>query len=397
MSVAPLRFLVDANIPCAEEAFGGFGRVRLVSGAEIGPDAAAEADVLLVRSVTRVDEALLRHSPVRFVGSATIGTDHVDLGYLRARGIPFAHAPGSNARSVVEYVLAALLAAYAEAGAVLRGETVGVVGCGRIGGVLAARLPALGVRVLRCDPPLADAAEAAGRPHDFVPLATVLAEADVVTLHPPLTRAGPHPTVHLIGAEELAAMRPGALLVNAARGAVVDNAALRGALEAGRLGGAILDVWEREPTPDGDLLRRTTLATPHVAGYSLDGKVRGTGMLYDALADWLGVAAAWDAERVLAEESASLPPLDPPGPDLPETAWLDALARQAYDLRADDARMRAMLDLPDAERGAAFHRLRKTYPRRFGWERHRIAAAAVPPPYRTAVADGLGVTLVYTS
>lgn len=398
MSVAPLRLLVDANVPHAEAAFGAFGRVRLAPGQAITAEAVAAADVLLVRSVTRVDEALLAGSPVRFVGSATIGTDHVDLDYLRSRGIPFAHAPGSNAPSVVEYVLAALLAVYTEADAALRDETVGVVGCGHVGGALAARLRALGVRVLRNDPPLADAADADGRPHDFDPLATVLAESDVVTLHPPLTRSGPHPTHHLIGPAELTAMRPHALLVNAARGAVVDNVALREALRealgAGRIGGAVLDVWENEPTPDPDLLRLAAIATPHIAGYSFDGKVTGTAMLYDALADWLGVPATWDAERVLADESASLPPLDPPDPALPETAYLAALARQAYDVRADDARMRGLLSLPASERGAAFHHLRKTYPRRFGWERHRIAAAAVPPAYRTAVAEGLGMTLV---
>ncbi len=393
MSVASLHLVVDANIPCAREAFAGFGQVTLLPGEEITPAALAGTDVLLVRSVTRVDEALLGNSPVRFVGSATIGTDHVDRAYLDEAGIPFAHAPGSNAQSVVEYVLAALLAMSVRRGAVLREETVGVVGCGHVGGALASRLEALGVRVLRNDPPRAATAEAAGRPHDFVPLATVLAAADVVTLHPPLTRTGPHPTHHLVGASELAAMRPGALLVNASRGAVVDNAALRDALEAGRIGGAVLDVWEREPTPDPGLLRLAAVATPHIAGYSLDGKVAGTAMLHDALAAWLGAPVTWDAERVLADEAASLPPLAPPDPALPEAAYLDALARQAYDLRADDARMRALLDLPASEHGAAFHRLRRTYPRRFGWARHRIAAEAVPPQFRTAVAEGLGFTI----
>ena len=393
MSRTPLHLVVDANIPCAPEAFAGFGQVERVPGEAITPATLAGADVLLVRSVTRVDEALLGGSLVRFVGSATIGTDHVDRKYLDEAGISFAHAPGSNAQSVVEYVLAALLVAGARRGAVLRDQTVGVVGCGHVGGALAARLEALGARVLRNDPPRAEAAEAAGLPHDFVPLATVLAASDVVTLHPPLTRSGPHPTYHLIGAAELAAMRPDALLVNASRGAVVDNAALRDALEAGRIGSAVLDVWEHEPTPDPGLLRLAAVATPHIAGYSRDGKVTGTAMLHDALAEWLGAPVTWDAERALAEEAAALAPLAPPGPGLPETAYLDALARQAYDLRADDARMRGLLDLPAPECGAAFHRLRRTYPCRFGWARHRIAAEAVPPELRTAVVEGLGLAL----
>ena len=386
----PLRIVADANIPYADEAFSRLGQVHRVPGQQIGPEVVGGADVLLVRSVTRVGGDLLRDSAVRFVGSATIGTDHVDPDYLRARGIAFAHAPGSNAQSVVEYVLASLLAVTTEVGGAVRDRTVGVVGCGHIGGRLAARLPALGVRVLRCDPPLADAAEAAGRPHDFVPLETVLAEADVVTLHPPLTRSGPHPTFHLLGAEELAAMRPDALLVNASRGAVVDNVALREALDAGRIGGAVLDVWEGEPTPDPDLLRRTALATPHIAGYSFDGKVQGTAMLYDALVAWLGAPSVWDADTVLA--GGGLSPLQPPEAE-EETAWLDALVRQAYDLRADDARMREILSLPDGERGTYFHHLRKTYPKRRAWEHYAVAAADVPARLRTPVAEGLGVTI----
>lgn len=393
MSASPLRIVTDANVPYTLNAFASFGSVELKEGQAIGSAEVAEADVLLVRSVTRVDEALLRNSPVRFVGSATIGTDHVDLDYLREQDIAFAHAPGSNAQSVVEYILGALLAVYAEQDSVLTGRTVGVVGCGHIGGRLAECLPDLRMRVLRCDPPLADLAEEAGQAHEFVPLEAVLAEADVVTLHTPLTRSGPHATHHLIGADELAAMSSNVVLVNASRGAVVDNTALREALEAGQIAAAVLDVWENEPTPDPKLLALTALATPHIAGYSFDGKVQGTAMLHEALADWLGVSPTWDPESALAED---LPPLRAPDKGLNETAWLDALARQAYDIRADDARMRDLLVLPVAEHSAAFHRLRKTYPRRRAWERHRIVEADVPVGYRTAVADGLGITL-YTS
>ena len=393
MSVAPLRLLIDANVPCATEAFRGLGTVRLVPGQQITSALAVGADVLIVRSVTRVDTALLQDSPVRFVGSATIGTDHVDLAYLRARDTAFFHAPGSNSQSVVEYVLAALLEVYTGRDELLRGRTVGVVGCGHIGGSLATRLEALGARVLRCDPPLTEAAEEAGRAHPFVPLPTVLGEADIVTLHPPLTRSGPHATHHLIGERELAAMRPSSYLVNASRGAVVDNTALHRALERGHLGGAVLDVWENEPTPDPDLLRLTDIATPHIAGYSFDGKVNGTAMLYAALTRWLGVPETWDARRALADAAGMLPRLDAPDHALDETAWQRALVRQAYDIRADDTRMRAILNLPEPERGAAFHSLRRAYPRRFGWERYRIAADAVPSEYRSAVAEGLGFTL----
>ncbi len=378
-----LNIVADANIPHAEAVFGGAARVRSLPGAAIDSEAVADADVLLVRSVTRVDERLLAGSSVRFVGSATIGTDHVDRAYLDARGIAFAHAPGSNAESVVEYVMAALLAVHAERGERLRGKTVGVVGCGQIGGRLARRLPALGVRVLRNDPPLAATAPGGG----FLSLHVLLDEADIVTLHPPLTRSGPHPTHHLIGAAELAAMRPGAWLVNASRGAVVDNAALREVLGTGHLGPAILDVWEGEPTPDPELLGRAALATPHVAGYSHDGKARGTAMLAEALAAWLGR----DPEELTAGLPASEPPasLSLPSAGLEETAWLDALVRQAYDVREDDARMRGLLAPPEVERGDAFRDLRRTYPRRRTFGAHRIEGD-VPEPFRRVVTEGLG-------
>lgn len=385
MPFPPLRIVADANIPHAEAAFQRFGAVERLPGAAITPHAVATADVLFVRSVTVVDRALLAGSPVRFVGSATIGTDHVDGDYLAEQGIPFVHAPGSNAESVVEYVLAALGVLGAAHGRPLRGATVGIVGCGQIGGRLAERLPALGARVLCNDPPrAADAPE--GVHSAFHSLSELLDASDIVTLHPPLTRTGPHPTFHLIGREELARMREDAWLVNASRGAVVDNAALAGALKAGQLGGAVLDVWEGEPSPDPVLLERTTLATPHIAGYSYDGKVNGTLMLAEALAGWIGVPPDPALGKLLAPDATA--PLEAPPATLPEPAWLDALIRQAYDIRADDARMRALLALPEAERAAGFQHLRKTYPRRRTFALQRVTGTV---PYREAVTRGLGM------
>ncbi len=399
-----LRILADANIPLAETAFGPFGSVRLRPGGAITRAALAEVDVLLVRSVTRVDEALLAGTPVRFVGTATAGTDHVDTAFLARAGIAFADAPGSNAESVVEYVLAALLALATERGEGLRGKTLGVVGVGQVGTRLVPRAEALGLRVLACDPLLAAAAEARGEAHAFVPFEAVLTEADVLTLHTPLTREGEsaHPTFHLVDAGALAAMRPGAWLVNAARGAVVDNRALLAVLRAGRLG-AVLDVWEGEPSPDLALVRHVDVATPHVAGYSFDGKVEGTRMLEVALRRWLVAQGeppppAWNAEASLApspEEPLVVVP--PPAPAEPsaeaEARWLDALARQAYDLRADDARFRAAMQsaLPGA-RGGAFTELRRTYPRRRAWRRFTVRGV-LPDAFRHAVTAGLGMSV----
>lgn len=388
-----LKIVADENIPFVQEAFGRFGTVHCYAGRALTAAHVRDADVLLVRSVTPVDAALLDGSAVRFVGSATIGTDHVDEAYLAARGIAFAHAPGSNAESVVEYVLAALFRLAVQRHEPLRGKKVGIVGCGNIGGRLARRLPAFGVEVLVNDPPKAEAAEAAGLSHDFVPLDVLLAEADVVTVHVPLVRSGRHATVHLLDAPQLSRMKPEAWLINSARGGAVSNTALRTLLEAGRPGAVVLDVWEHEPTPDPDLLRRTDLATPHIAGYSYDGKVQGTIQLYDAVVRYFDLAPAWDPETVLVAGPEDRLTLTPPDPALPEVDWLHSLIRRMYDIAADDLRMRKLPDLPPDQRGAYFHELRKTYPRRRTFARHTLGAHLVPPAYREAVAQGVGIAL----
>ena len=392
----PPRILVDANVPAARDAFGALGSVRLLPGREITRAEAEAADVLLVRSVTAVDAALVEGTPVRFVGSATAGTDHVDRPALARLGIPFAWAPGSNATSVVEHVLAALLAVASSRGEAPAGKTLGVVGAGEVGGRLGPRAEALGMRVVASDPPRAAAAEARGEPHPYHPLDTLLAASDVVTLHTPLTTAAESawPTRHLIDVDAFAAMRPDAWFVNAARGATVEPSALR--REAARRV-CVLDVWPGEPDPDPETVRHAALASAHVAGYSADGKVRGTAMLAAALRRWLGGGVEpWDAASALgpAPPPVSAPPApDDAGDPVAQVQWLDALARQAFDVRAEDARFRAALDAVGggaADRAAAFAELRRTYPTRREWA-HYTVEGEVPAPLRRAVADGLGM------
>lgn len=383
--------VADENIPFVRDSFGSYGKVRTLNGRDVTADCVRDADVLLVRSVTPVNAGLLEGSRVRFVGSTTIGTDHIDQNYLRERGIAFAHAPGSNATSVVEYVLAALLRTAVHRGESLEGKTLGVVGVGNIGSRIAARLPALGVQLLKNDPPKADALEMAGGVGEYVPLEVLLAESDVVTLHVPLEKRGPYPTFHLIGREALERMRPGAWLLNTCRGPVVDNAALRGRLEAGGLGAAVLDVWEGEPTPDLELLRLVDVATPHIAGYSFDGKVNGTVMVYEAFLKHFHLEPAWHPEAVLDGTGADRLALTPD--EGSETRWLHALVRQMYDIGADDVRMRSLLDLPPEERAAYFTACRKNYPRRRTFGRFELDASRVPPGFLPAVRDGLRVRL----
>lgn len=357
-----MRILADRNIPFAVEVFSQFGDVRLVSGREITSDMVREADILVVRSVTRVNSALLEGTRVRFVGTATIGTDHIDLRYLKERGITFADAAGSNANSVAEYVTAALLHIEQQDRSSFEAKTLGVVGVGNVGSRVVRKALALGMTVLQNDPPREEREGSAA----FVELEQVLAEADVLTLHTPMERGGAHPTFHLIGEEQLARMKPGALLLNTARGAVVDNPALLRALQHGRLGGAILDVWENEPDPNVELLAATRIATPHIAGYSHDGKVAGTRMMAEAIARFLGVPFRWPEGLDTPEHHLAVPLLGK-GREAVRNAVLFA-----YPIGEDDARMRGILGLSPPERPAFFDRLRKDYPVRREFHQHAL-------------------------
>jgi len=356
-----LRIVSDANIPAVSRYFRALGEVVPVDGRNLSPDQLRGADVLLVRSVTRVDEALLRDSDVQFVGTATSGLEHVDLDYLRARGTGFAHAPGANANSVVEYVLAAISALGDMLERLLAGGRVGIVGHGHIGRALSARLAALGIDHLSHDPWLEP-----GSMHNPAGLTEVLA-CDVVTLHPELTRREPWPSHHLLGKEALDALGGNQLLINASRGEVVDNRALRRRLARGGGPLTVLDVWEGEPRIDAALARLVNLGSAHIAGYSLDGKLRGTLMLWRALQRHLGI-------------EAPAPPRSPVLPTSPlvlrgtgtNAAIVRDLLSQRYDIRRDDALLRETLT--EANPAGGFDRLRRDYR-----ERRELGGSAVIP------------------
>ncbi|KXU36397.1 erythronate-4-phosphate dehydrogenase [Ventosimonas gracilis] len=352
-----MRILADENIPLADAFFASLGELCRVPGRALAPAVLKDADVLLVRSVTQVDRPLLEGSKVRFVGTCTIGTDHLDLDYLRERHIAFASAPGCNARAVVDYVLSSLLVLAERRGVALRERRYGVVGCGAVGGLLVALLKALGCSVWQCDPPR-QAAEGG----EFVHLDKILAECDVISLHTPLNAS----TRHLIGANQLAQMRPHTWLINSSRGAVVDNLALLTAREDLAL---VLDVWEGEPQVCTELAARCTIATPHIAGYSLDGRLRGTAQIYQALCEHLGLAPRVQLQALLP--APWLAGLHLHGNCPPDWA-LATLCRAVYDVRRDDAAFRLSLRGNALERRAAFDALRKHYP-----ERREISSLAV--------------------
>lgn len=351
-----MRILADENIPLIEAFFSAFGEIRRLPGRVIDRDALSDAEVLLVRSVTRVDRALLEGSQVRFVGTCTIGTDHLDLEYFREAGIAWASAPGCNARGVVDYVLGSLISLAEVHGVDLASRTYGVIGAGQVGGRLIEVLQGLGWRVLVCDP-LRQAVEGG----DYVDLPTILRECDVLSLHTPLTREGSHATWHLLGRQELAKLREGAWLINASRGAVVDNQALRELLAERDDLEAVLDVWEGEPQVDAALADLCHIATPHIAGYSLDGKLRGTAQIHQAFCQQQALTPLVHLDDLLPDPWLSELGLDA-GAD-PKWA-LAMICRAVYDPRRDDADFRRSLQGNAGARRSAFDALRKHYPPR---------------------------------
>ncbi len=351
-----MHILADENIPLVDEFFAGLGEIRRMPGRSINRAALENVDLLLVRSVTRVDRELLDGTAVKFVGTCTIGTDHLDLDYLEQAGIDWASAPGCNARGVVDYVLGSLLALAELRGDTLAQRSYGVVGAGEVGGRLVEVMRGLGWDVRVCDPPR-QAREAGG----FVSLDEVLAECDVVSLHTPLNMGGDWPTFHLFDQERLSNLRPGAWLINASRGAVVDNVALRDVLLQRPDIDAVLDVWEGEPQVDVELAGLCLIATPHIAGYSLDGKLRGTAQIYAAFCAVRGLEPAVELAQLM------------PGAALTELTFasctepadmLATLCRAVYDPRRDDADFRRSLVGDEARRRAGFDLLRKRYPAR---------------------------------
>lgn len=378
-----MKILVDENIPYGLEAFGALGDVESAHGRSISNEMLKGVDALIVRSITRVNEALLEDTPVRFVGTCTIGEDHIDKEYLKRQGIAFSSAPGCNANSVAEYIVTALLHLAEKYGFDLAEKTLGIVGVGNVGSKVYRKATALGMRCVLNDPPLADKTD----DPIYQPLTDIL-DCDIITLHTPLEKRGKYPTWRLVDKEFLRWLRPDTLLFNTSRGGVVDNFDLEEALRTDRILGAVLDVWENEPEPNIALLEQTEIATPHIAGYSFDGKVNGTRQIYEALCATLDIPPEWDPAPLL-------PP--PPIPELTVDAGApDAVARAAlhvYDLLQDDARLREIIALPREEQGPWFDRLRKEYPIRREFFNTSVRLSE-PNESLARLLSGIGFTLL---
>lgn len=281
-----MKIIIDDKIPYIRESVAALGADAVYKkGSEIGPADVRDADALIVRTRTRCDEALLGGSSVSFVATATIGFDHIDAGYMRRAGIEWMSCPGCNASSVAQYVRSVLLLMRYRLGAALGSMTLGIVGCGHVGTKVAAAARGLGMRILVCDPPRQERGEG----DEFVSLDTVARECDVITFHVPLTKDGPHPTYHLAGRGFFDSLVRRPVVINTSRGAVADNGALLDAIIYNKVSRAVVDTWENEPLISRALLGRVWIGTPHIAGYSADGKVNADNMVIDGLCRHFGL------------------------------------------------------------------------------------------------------------
>lgn len=360
-----MNILADENIPLVNEFFQSLGEVTTRPGRTMTNEDALHASALLVRSVTNVNESLLGNSAINFVGTCTIGIDHLDQQWLHDHAIEFSSAPGCNANSVVEYVYAALCRLNVN----WLDKKFGIIGCGNVGGLLHKRLKMQGVDCY-CYDPLRTSEENS----DLTSLEEVLS-CDIISMHTPLTKTGPHPSLHLISAAQLQQLKAGAVLLNCGRGPVINNSDLLAFLNERNDVRVVLDVWEPEPDISLALLDKVTLGSPHIAGYSYDGKLKGTEMIYQALCQHLKQTPQLSLAQLvppLANNQLSLRDGD--------TLWgkICQLIPQVYDIAADDTRLRelAARTRNGAENfGQGFDLLRKNYPKRREFHNYQINLA----------------------
>lgn len=360
-----MKIIADENIPFVKDCFSTIGDVLTVSGRDISPMLVKDADVLLVRSITKVDAELLEGSNVKFAATATIGTEHINTEYLSEKAIGFAYAPGSNSNSVAEYIIAALLALGKKHKFSLEGKSIGIIGVGNVGSKVAVKTKALGMKVLLNDPPL----QRKTSDDKYRPLEEIY-DCDLITLHTPLTFEGIDKTFHLADEKFFDLLRDDAFFINTARGGCCDTEALKAAINEKTIAGAVLDVWENEPNIDNELILKAELSTPHIAGYSYDGKVTGMIMIYNAACEHFGLEAVRTADEFLPAPDVPQIEINPDVAD--EQTILHDTVQQVYVINRDDFNTREILIVPEDQRGKWFDDLRKDYPVRREFQNTQI-------------------------
>ncbi|MDQ6953066.1 MAG: 4-phosphoerythronate dehydrogenase [Mariprofundaceae bacterium] len=368
MTIQCLKIIADENIWGVKQVFGQLTdfdvNLNVIPSSCITADVVRDADVLLTRTGVRVDAQLLQGSTVRFAGTATIGDDHYDKTWLDEQSIAWATAAGSSTISVVEYILASLLEMQSQDRVDFKTMSLGIVGVGRIGSLLAHICERLGIHVLRNDPPR----QRCEGKHDFVSLDELLKQADVITLHTPLIREGDDKTEQLFDSKTLAYFQ-GTGIINAARGQCVNNKALVDWLHADKKHWGVMDCWQHEPNILQELLAhpQCMLATPHIAGHSLDGKAANTQYIYKALCKHLDIEETWDMEAALPAVVCISDENEP---------W-DVLMHRFYPIQQDSEALKAIASLDDTERGKQFVHLRRHYPIRRRWVKQSMKAKAL--------------------
>ena len=335
------HIIIDNKIPYIRGLAEQLGECIYLPGASISQQDVAKADILIIRTRTRCDRKLLEGSNVRFIVTATIGYDHLDTTYLKEAGIGWTNCPGCNATSVAQYVESALILLHQTGRINLKQSTIGVVGIGHVGTQVCARAAALGLSVLRCDPP-----RQRSEGGYFVSMARLQEEADIITFHTPLTTSGLDATYHLASKAFFAGLKHPCVIINTSRGEVVDTTALLQAMDEGKVSEAIIDTWENEPHISPALLSRSFLSTPHIAGYSADGKANATRMSLEAVARFL--------HREDLTFNVVPPTLDIKECDIPADLYERKL--MLYDPQRDSNALRAHLE--------NFENLRANYPLR---------------------------------
>lgn len=349
-----MKIVVDKKIPFIDGVLEKYGAVVYREGPEITREDVQHADALIIRTRTKCNRALLEGTMVRFIASATIGFDHIDTAFCEANNVFWTNAAGCNSSSVQQYIAAALFHLAEEYQFELAHKTIGIVGVGNVGTKVANLCCALGMRVLLNDPPR----ERREGSKDFVSLDTVIGEADIVTFHVPLILRGMDKTFHLVDEKLLSKFRKDHLLINSSRGEVVEGEALKLSLKSKMIADCVLDVWEHEPDLDRELLGLAEIATPHIAGYSADGKANGTAMSVQAFSRFFGLDLdSWYPEKV---PLPAITTLEVECGNLNAQSVIAGLVKRTYDILADDARLRMSPETFEKQRGA--YPLRREFP-----------------------------------
>jgi len=348
-----LKIVADDRIPFLQGVLEPYADVVYLPGNMIGRNEIANVDALIIRTRTKCTQTLLNGTSVKFIGTATIGFDHIDTGYCEKNGIAWTNAPGCNSSSVQQYITAALLKLEKDHSFVLKGKTLGIIGVGNVGSKVENAARALGMNIMLNDPPRARREG----PSDFVELETLLRESDIISLHVPLNIVGEDQTYHLFDNDNFGKIRNGAWFINSSRGEVAETSALRKALKTGKLSGTILDVWENEPDIDTDLMSSAYIATPHIAGYSTDGKANGTAMVVDTLSRHFNLPLTeWYPENVPAPGKPDIK-IDCSGKKDEEI--IREAVMHTYDISLDDRNLRNSPSTFEKQRGD--YRLRREF------------------------------------